>query len=80
MADPADHLTIQFLEWVASGRRTYADAMEAWRSSCPRLTIWEDALTDGLVRTERDGSSGEAVVTLTRAGRARLDGARAADG
>ena len=34
----------QLLEWIASAPRTYGDAMEIWRSSCPRHTIWEDAL------------------------------------
>lgn len=42
-------LTLQFLEWVAQRPRTYAQAMDAWRSTCPRLTIWEDALNDGLI-------------------------------
>jgi hypothetical protein len=46
-------LTRDFLAWVAAAPRSYADAMEAWRSSCPRLTIWEDALDDGLIRVER---------------------------
>jgi hypothetical protein len=45
-------LTEQFLIWVADRPRTYADAMEAWRSTCPRLSIWEDALGDELVRLE----------------------------
>lgn len=43
-------LTLQFLEWVAGGRRSHADVMETWRSSRPRLSIWEDALLEGLVR------------------------------
>ena len=53
MSDPAHALTLQFLAWVAESPRTYADAMEAWRSTCPRLSIWEDAILDGLV--EFDG-------------------------
>lgn len=61
-------LTLQFLEWVATGRRSHADVMETWRSSCPRLSIWEDALLDGLVRYE----SGSRMVELTPAGRAAL--------
>ena len=69
-------LTEQFLAWVANAPRTYADAMEAWRTSCPRLTIWEDALRDGLVAIERagNGSMREAGVALTAKGRALLDG------
>ena len=43
-------LTLQFLEWVAEAPRSHADVMETWRSSCPRLSIWEDALLEGLVR------------------------------
>jgi hypothetical protein len=42
-------LTLQFLAWVGDGSHSYAAAMEAWRSSCPRLSIWEDAFADGLV-------------------------------
>jgi hypothetical protein len=63
----------EFLEWVARRPRTYADAMAAWRSSCPRYTVWEDALDAGFVRVERvGGPMGEAPVTLTRLGQAAL--------
>jgi hypothetical protein len=44
--------TLQLLAWIAERRRTYPETMEAWRSSCPRLTVWEDAITAGLVRVE----------------------------
>ena len=40
---------LQFLAWVADRPRNYAEAMEAWRSSCPRLSVWEDAIIGGLV-------------------------------
>jgi hypothetical protein len=42
-------LTIQMLAFLASRPRTYDETMDAWRTSCPRLSIWEDALADGLV-------------------------------
>jgi hypothetical protein len=71
--EPASLLMIQFLTWVASRPRTHADAMEAWRSSCPRLTVWEDALLDGLIQVVTDGQSGQAGVTLTSRGKALLD-------
>jgi hypothetical protein len=45
--------TLQLLAWIAERPRTYPETIEAWKSSCPRLTVWEDALTDGLVRVER---------------------------
>jgi hypothetical protein len=45
--------TLQLLEWIAERSRTYPETIEVWKSSCPRLTVWEDALSDGLVRVER---------------------------
>jgi hypothetical protein len=70
-------LTLQFLAWVADGPRSYGEAMDAWRSTCPRLSIWEeDAVRDGLVRLENGGSMRSSRVLLTRAGKARLTGKR----
>jgi len=78
MSDPAHALTLQFLAWVAERPRTYADAMEAWRSTCPRLSIWEDAILDGLVQF--DGAGGvtrnQSRVVLTSRGHARLAASR----
>ena len=68
-------LLMQFLAWVAARPRTYAETMEAWRTSCPRLSMWEDALGDGLVCVEQGGASqGERLVRLTEAGLAALRG------
>jgi hypothetical protein len=72
MSDPAHALTLQFLAWVANGPRTYAEAMEAWRSTCPRLSIWEDAILDGLVAFDGGASRNQSRVVLTAKGRARL--------
>ena len=55
---PVASLTLQFLAWVAHRPRSYAETMDAWRTSCPRFTIWEDALGDGLVQVE-SGRSGQ---------------------
>jgi len=71
-------LTLQFLDWVASRRRTYAEVMEAWRSSCPRHTVWEDALADGLVRFEGGDKLREYGVVLTQRGQAVLAANRTA--
>jgi hypothetical protein len=46
-------LTLQLLAWIAERSPSYAETIEAWKTSCPRLSIWEDALTDGLVRVDR---------------------------
>jgi hypothetical protein len=54
--------TLQLLSWIAERPRSYAETIEAWKTSCPRLSVWEDALSDRLVRVDR-GS-----VLLTDAG------------
>jgi hypothetical protein len=65
---------LQFLAWVADRPRTYAETMEAWRTSCPRLSAWEDATTDGLVDTghDKDTAHGEVAVVHTEKGAALL--------
>ena len=68
MHKAAPALTEQFLAWVAEAPRSYADA-EAWRRSCPHLSIWEDANSDGLVRFEQSGTMKEARLVLTARGR-----------
>jgi hypothetical protein len=69
MPKPVSLLTLQFLAWLADRPRSYAEVMEAWRSSCPRISVWEDALADGLVRPS--GRS-DRPVTLTQEGKAVL--------
>jgi len=73
-AEPAEQtplamLTVQFLAWLAARPRTYEDTMEAWRSSCPRLSVWEDAVGAGFVALQSGaGRMRETRVVLTRAG------------
>jgi hypothetical protein len=62
-------VTIEFLEWVAVRTRTYNETMDAWQTSCPRLSVWEDCIIDGLVRLERPAPDLK-IVTLTDRGRA----------
>lgn len=42
-------LILDMLEWLAASPRLYAEVMDAWRTSCPRLTVWEDAIDLGYV-------------------------------
>jgi hypothetical protein len=51
----------EFLAWIAVRPRTYAETMAAWTTHCPRLTIWEDALTAHLVEVVRDRTAGSRV-------------------
>ena len=48
----ADPLVLDFVEWVAREPRAYAEVIATWKTSCPRLTIWEDAADRGLVTRE----------------------------
>jgi hypothetical protein len=66
-------IMVQFLSWIAERTRTYADVMDAWKTSCPRLSVWEDASLTGLVRLEHS-PDGTKTVALTALGRALLDG------
>ena len=75
MADLSSSM-LEFLSWVAARRRTYDDAAEAWRSTCPRHTIWEDAFIEGFVRLTTD-RPGLCEVLLTTAGQIALEQAQA---
>jgi hypothetical protein len=72
LESPSDHLTLQFLQWLSDAPRTYGEAMEAWRTSCPRLSIWEDALREGLVSVEPGPAMRQAKVNVTAKGSALL--------
>ncbi len=64
-------LIVDFLHWVDASPRAYAEVMDVWRTSCPRLTVWEDAVDRGLV--ERRRVNGRApMVALTAEGRRLL--------
>jgi len=69
-----DSLVLDLLEWVGKEPRSYRQTMEAWRTSCPRLAVWEEAVDRGLVL--RDSASGEPAVRLTAAGRQFLQARR----
>ena len=70
MENAVDALILDLLEWVGSRERTYREVLEAWRTSCPRLPVWEDATDRGLVRRERADSG--SIVTVTSKGLALL--------
>jgi hypothetical protein len=72
MADTLAPLILDFLEWLASEPRPYSEVMTAWRTSCPRLTVWEDAIDQGFV-VRKSGSSGESLIDLTPIGRRFLE-------
>jgi hypothetical protein len=56
------------LAWVRERERSYAETIDAWRSNCPRLSVWEDALADELVEVVRSPRAGRSTVVLTTRG------------
>src|SRR5215472_4686667 len=66
-----ENLILNLLEWLADGDRSYEDVISAWRTSCPRLPVWEDANDRGLVTVVE--VNGRCMVRITRLGLALLD-------
>ncbi len=58
MIDTTDPLVLDLLEWIAREPRLYAEVIETWRTSCPRLTIWEDAVDHGYVTRQPSAGAG----------------------
>lgn len=68
MSSTMEPLILDMVEWIARESRTHDEVMEAWRTSCPRLTVWEDAVDRGLVRREMS-SAKSTMVVVTPEGR-----------
>lgn len=71
MTDTVDALIVDLLEYVVSKERTYEEAIEAWRTSCPKLPVWEEANERGLITRAR--ANGNVIVRITAAGVALLE-------
>ena len=52
MTDTHEPLILDLVAWVAERPRPYAEVMDAWRTSCPRLIIREDAFEQGFLVRE----------------------------
>jgi hypothetical protein len=62
----ASRPTLELLAWVRERERSYGETIDAWRSNCPRLSVWEDALADELVEVVRSSGGRSTVVLTTR--------------
>jgi hypothetical protein len=69
-----ESLILDLLDWLAVRERPYEEVMEAWRTSCPKLPVWEDANDRGLV--QREMVNGHCLVRVTTSGIALLNKAR----
>jgi hypothetical protein len=67
MAGAPDPLVLDLVEWVATEPRPYADVLDRWRTSCPRLTVWEDAVDRGFVKRVPAAEQGAQVI-ITESG------------
>jgi hypothetical protein len=75
MSDTLDPLILDLLEWIGSGPRPYSEVIDAWRTSCPRLPVWEEANTRGYI-AHWHPPGGVAQVAVTDAGFAYLRATR----
>ena len=71
MSDPVDALVLDLLEWLMPGPKPYAEVMEVWRTSCPRLPVWEQANELGFVARQHHQGTGT-FVSVSPVGRAFL--------
>ena len=65
-----ESLLLDLLEWLAQRDRSYDEVMAAWRTSCPRLPVWEEANDRALVTQQE--VNGRSIVRITPAGLALL--------
>lgn len=70
MTDTVENLILDLVEWVGRRERTYQETLDAWRTSCPRLPVWEDATEAAFV--EKFSLNGRLLVRATSAGLAFL--------
>jgi D-3-phosphoglycerate dehydrogenase len=75
MSEVVDLLLRDFLLWLDQDERPYDDVMEAWRTSCPRLPVWEEATARGFVSGRYEQGQGR-LLSVSPAGRAHLDANR----
>jgi len=71
MPDTVEPLILDLLEWIGPETRPYAEVIDAWRTSCPRLPVWEEANARGFVTREHRPGVG-AFIAVSSEGRAHL--------
>ena len=72
MTDPVDALVLDLLDWIGPRARAYEEVIDAWRTSCPRLPVWEEANARGYIQREHLPGAGT-VISVSRLGLAALN-------
>ena len=68
---PVEALILDLLQWIGPDSRPYAEVMGAWRTSCPRLPVGEEANDRGFIARRVEPGVG-ACIALTELGREHL--------
>jgi len=71
ISETVDNLILDLLEWIGPDQRPYAETLEAWRTSCPRLPVWEDATDRGFIERHHERGRG-ALVSVSASGAEHL--------
>jgi len=71
VSDTVDTLRLDLLEWIGPNPRPYAEVLEAWRTSCPSLPVWEDASDRGFIAHHHAPGRGT-LVSVSTAGAEHL--------
>ena len=79
MSDPVDALVLDLLDWIGPRPRSYADVIDAWRTSCPRLPVWEEANARGYIVHQHVEGIGT-LISVSETGLSLLDRHRRAGG
>lgn len=74
-SDTVDTLVLDLLEWIGPNHRPYAEVLEAWRTSCPRLPVWENAIDRGFIARHYVPGDG-ALISVSPAGTEHLRNCR----
>jgi hypothetical protein len=75
MTTAVDALILDLLEWIGSESRPYSEVLDAWRTSCPRLAVWEEANERGFLEQRHEPGRG-ICVSVSERGRVHLRTAR----
>lgn len=61
MPTSLEPLILDLLEWLGPDPRPYSEVMDAWRTSCPGLPVWEEANERGFILQRREPGRGVCV-------------------
>jgi hypothetical protein len=71
MTDTLHNLILDLLEWLGPSPRPYSEVLDAWKTSCPRFPVWEEANARSLVERHHSPGRGQ-FVSVSISGREHL--------